>query len=181
LSNAAFAGSEFLNSYSAGLTFWGENVLLQSSDGRSENVDVKYSGVSLGYKLAYKAESTSYWSDFNLLYLQGNATSEAKSITFSDGVDGSAGGSAVAGISYYPNSKVSLSAGVGALYYKLQLTPPTSVVSVYDFRYSNPVKVIFTFGLSWDLSSSVVLSQNIISFMDPEVDSLWNVSISYRH
>lgn len=181
VAHAARTSSEFLNSYSAGLMFWGENILLQSSDGRSENIDVKYAGVSLGYRLSYKFESTAYWTDFNFIFLQGNAASEGKSITFSGSADANPGGSAFAGLSYFPSEKVAVSAGIGALYYKLHMTPPTSVVSVYDFRYSNPVKLVFAIGLTWDLTSAVSVSQNLISFTDPDVDSLWNVSISYRH
>ncbi len=173
------SSSEVVSQLKFGMQIWGENIILRAADGRSEKVDVKYAAADIGYRLGYKAGAFAYWLQADAFFLQGSAVSEGVSIDFSERVAGSFAGSGSGAVSFYPQKAVALDAGFGALYHQLQLSRPTSIVTAYEFGFSQPVKPYFLIGLNWNVSSRFRLEQSLLTFLDPAIDSAWNVSVSY--
>jgi hypothetical protein len=170
----------FYNYLGAGLALWGESIQLLTSDGRSENVDVKYSGVALSYDLSYKIQEWAFWGQALAWFIQGKAVSEGVSITYEDKVASTMPLGGLAGVSYFPHPNVALSLGGGALLHTLKLNPPTSVVTSYDFKYSQALKPMYSLSLDWYLNSSWRLQEKLMGFVNNTgLDSAWNVSLSY--
>lgn len=164
-----------------GVSLWGENVPLQTADGRSENIDVKYSGFSMGYEPSYKWINFAVWANAQALLLQGQAVSEGSSIIYQNKVKYSIPFLTDFGVSYYPHQNVSLGLGAGLLFHSLKLDPPTSVLTTYDFKYSDPLKIIYTFKLSWLMSKSWSLEQKIMTFAESNIDTGWDISLNYLY
>lgn len=167
------------HTFKFGISLWGESVPLQTTDGRSENVDVKYSGFSLGYEPTYKWLNFEAWVSAQALFLQGQAVAEGNSIIYQNKVKTSIPFLTDIGVGYHPHQNVNLGLGVGILLHTLSLEPPTSVVTTYDFKYSTPLKIIYTFKLVWLMSENLALEQKIMTFAESYIDTGWNVSLNY--
>ncbi|WP_148284956.1 hypothetical protein [Pseudobdellovibrio exovorus] len=168
------------NAFKFGLALWGENIKLLAADGRSEEIDMKYSGALLGYELGLKWTSWSIWTEAQALLLSGQASSTNTSIQYRDKAKGNIPFLFDAGFSYYPHTNVSLGLGAGLLFHSLTLEPPTSVVTTYEFKYSKPMKFFALFRLNWHISSNWSFEQKITSFTESHLDTGWNASMNYQ-
>lgn len=168
------------NTFKFGLALWGENIQLLAADGRSEEVDVKYSGALLGYELGLKWTSWAIWSEVQALLLSGQASSTNTSIQYRDKAKGNIPFLFDAGFSYFPHPNVSLGLGAGLLFHSLTLEPPTSVVTTYEFKYSKPMKLFALFRLNWNITPNWAFEQKITSFTESHLDTGWNASVNYQ-
>lgn len=165
--------------FKLGLALWGETIELLAADGRRENVDVKYSGASLGYELSHQWVSWGVWAELQAMILQAQAASEGSSITYNDSSKTNLPFIADAGFSYYPHKNVSLSLGAGVLFHSLSLEPPSSVLTTYEFKYSTPIKFLYALKLNWFMSNNWTFEQKIMAFSNSQLDTGWNVSFNY--
>lgn len=172
--------AQVANSLKLGLSLWGENIALLAADGRSEEVDIKYSGLAIGYEIGLKWTSWAIWAEAQTLFLQGQASSANNSIQYRDKIKPNVPFLFDFGFSYLPSSQVSLSLGAGALFHSLTLEPPTSVVTTYEFKYSKPLKPFLLFRLNWDLGPRWSFEQKIMAFTDSQIDTGWAAALGYR-
>lgn len=165
--------------FKLGLALWGETIELLAADGRREDVDVKYSGASLGYELSRQWVSWGLWAELQAMILQGQAASAGNSITYNDSSKTNLPFIADAGFSYYPHKNVSLSLGAGVLFHSLSLEPPSSVLTTYEFKYSSPIKFLYALKLNWFMNNNWTFEQKIMAFANSQLDTGWNVSFNY--
>lgn len=164
---------------SLGAVAWGEQILLQSGDGRTENILVEYTGLALGLDYTLKGESVGWNSSVKGMFLNGNAQAEGQSITYQNKVDAIAPVFVSTGLRFYPHEKVNVTLNVGATFYKLKLAPPTSVVTNYDFKYSDSVQPIAQLQLGWMVAENWMFQQEMFISEKNEVNAGWIVSLGY--
>ncbi|AZZ36088.1 hypothetical protein CIK05_04540 [Bdellovibrio sp. qaytius] len=165
--------------FSAGLVAWGEQILLQTGDGRSENILIQYTGFSFGLDHTFKGESIGWNNSVKAMFLQGDAQAQGQSISYENKVDAVTPVFVTTGLRFYPHEKVNVTLNVGATYYKLKLQPPTSVVTSYDFKYAEAIQPVAQLQLAWMLSDSFLFQQEIFATRKNDVSAGWNVSLGY--
>lgn len=162
-----------------GAAVWGEQILLQSGDGRSENILVEYTGLALGLDYTLKGESLGWNSAVKGLFLTGNAQAEGQSITYQNKVDAIAPVFVSTGLRFYPHEKVNVTVNIGATFYKLKLAAPTSVVTNYDFKYSDSIQPIAQLQLGWMVAENWMFQQELFVSEKNEASVGWIVSLGY--
>lgn len=167
-------------SFNAGGTVWGEQILIQTADGREEEVQVDYTGIKFGVGYVYRLENIGWNLGLDAMVLQGDAQTPGQDIVYQSKTQ-----SAVTpifawtGLYFYPQDKVNFGFDIGAVYYKVKLSPPTSVVTSYDFKYSNVLQATAKFHLAWMLSESTLFQQEIFITQDTIDRAGWSVSLGY--
>lgn len=162
-----------------GAAAWGEQILLQSGDGRTENIIVEYSGLALGLDYTLKGESVGWNTAVKALFLTGNAQAEGHSISYQNNVEAITPLFASTGLRFYPHEKVNITLNVGASFYQLKLDPPTSVVTSYDFKYANAVQAIAQLQLGWMVADNWLFQQEMFVSEKNEESVGWIVSLGY--
>lgn len=166
-------------SFNVGGTVWGEQILLQTADGREEEVQVDYTGVKLGMGYVYRWESTGWNLGVDTMLLQGDAQTPGQDIIYQSKTESVTPVFAWTGLYFYPQDKVNFGFDIGAVFYKVKLNAPTSVVTSYDFKYSNVLQACAKFHLGWKLSESTLFQQEIFVTQDTVDRVGWSVSIGY--
>lgn len=165
--------------FSAGAVAWGEQILLQTADGRRENILVEYTGLALGVDYTLTGDIAGWYTSVKTMLLQGQAQAEGQSITYQNKVDTVTAIFATTGLRFYPHEKVNVTLSAGAAYYKLKLEPPTSVVTSYDFKYSEDIQPVAQLQLGWMLSESLLFQQELFAASKNTVSAGWIVSLGY--
>lgn len=166
-------------SFSLGGTVWGEQILLQTADGREEEVQVDYTGVKFGVGYVYRWDGGGWNFGVESMLLQGDAQTPGQDITYKSKTDPVTPVFVWTGLYFYPQDKVSFGFDVGAVYYKVKLEAPTSVVTSYDFKYSKVIQPSAKFHLAWRLSESTMFQQEIFVSQDTVDRAGWSVSLGY--
>lgn len=164
---------------SLGASIWGEKILLQTGDGREENVAVEYTGVVLGLDYIFRWESIGLSFAIDTHFMNGQAQSEENTIVYKNKVDKVLPVFGWVGVRVYPHSKVVVGMNMGALYHSIKLEPPSSVVTYYDFKYANNIQAAAQLHLGWMLSDQWLFQQEIFMVQDIQAKSGWNVSLGY--
>lgn len=168
-------------SLNAGIVVWGEYIQLLTFDGREEEIDVKYSGLNLSYKMGYIFKTWILGANLEAWFLQGRAISKGVNIEYEDKAPFGVPAIASAYAEYFPQKNVSLTLEAGALYHQLQLSQPTSIVTSYEFKYSTAIKPLASLSLNWKFLKNLTFSERIIMFPNSTLLSpAWNVSVLYR-
>lgn len=162
-----------------GLFFWGQSIKLLTSDSRTENVDVKYTGLSLGYEYIQKWTDYSLWFEVMGSLAQGQAASAGTSIIYRKPIAPSALLLTDAGFAYHPHDNVLVGAGLGVFMHQLALDVPTSALISYEFKYSQPLKIFFAFKLGWLFADNWHFEQKMVSAIEPGINVGWNLSVGY--
>ncbi len=165
--------------FSAGAVAWGEQILLRTADGRTENILVEYTGLAVGLDYTLTGDLAGWYTSVKTMLLQGQAQAEGQSITYQNKVDAVTAVFATTGLRFYPHEKVNVTLSAGATYYKLQLEPPTSVVTSYDFKYSEDIQPVAQLQLGWMLNESLLFQQEIFAAAKNNVSAGWIVSLGY--
>ena len=167
-------------SFNVGGTVWGEQILLQTADGREEEVQVDYTGVKFGAGYVYRWEGGGWNIGAETMLLQGDAETPGQDIVYKSKTDPVTPVFAWTGLYFYPQDKVRFGFDVGAVLYKVKLKAPTSVVTSYDFKYSNVIQACAKFHLAWKLSEGTVFAQEIFVNQDTVDRAGWSVSLGYN-
>lgn len=165
--------------FSAGAVAWGEQILLRTADGRTENILVEYTGLAVGLDYLLTGDLAGWYTSVKTMFLQGQALAEGQSITYQNKVDAVTAVFATTGLRFYPHEKVNVTLSAGASYYKLQLEPPTSVVTSYEFKYSEDIQPVAQLQLGWMLNKSWLFQQEIFAAVKSNVSTGWIVSLGY--
>lgn len=165
--------------FSAGAVAWGEQILLRTADGRTENILVEYTGLAVGLDYTLTGDLAGWYTSVKTMFLQGQAEAEGQSISYQNKVDAMTAVFATTGLRFYPHEKVNVTLSAGATYYKLQLEPPTSVVTSYDFKYSEDIQPVAQLQLGWMLNESLLFQQEIFAAAKNNVSAGWIVSLGY--
>ncbi|MEK6627843.1 MAG: hypothetical protein AABY53_04405 [Bdellovibrionota bacterium] len=162
-----------------GLFFWGQTIKLITSDSRIEDIDVKYTGLTLGYEYIQKWTDYSLWFEMMGSLVQGQAASAGTTIVYQKAVTPGVLVLTDAGFAYHPHENVLFGAGIGAFVHQLALELPTSALVTYEFKYSQPIKMFFTFKLGWYFADDWYFEQKMVSSIEPGIDVGWNLSVGF--
>ncbi len=165
--------------FSTGVTAWGEQIKLLTGDGRQENILVQYTGLAFGLDYTRKGESVGWNSGVKAMILQGDALAEGQSIVYQNKVDMVTPLMASTGLRFYPHEKVNITLNVGAVYYKLKLEAPTSVVTNYDFQYADSIQPVAQLQLGWMVSEKLLFQQELFAAQKNNASVGWTVSLGY--
>lgn len=165
--------------FSAGAVAWGEQILLRTADGRTENILVEYTGLAVGLDYTLAGDLAGWYTSVKTMFLQGQAQAEGQSITYQNKIDAVTAVFATTGLRFYPHEKVNVTLSAGATYYKLNLEPPTSVVTSYDFKYAEDIQPVAQLQLGWMLNESLLFQQEIFAAAKNNVSAGWIVSLGY--
>lgn len=167
------------NNVTVGATAWGEQIRLQTSDGRSENIVVEYSGVSVDYSFVRRTNYLGTNVGLQGLFLQGQAQSEGQTILYKDKVGPIVPLILGAGLTAFPTEQVWIQFGLAAIYYQLKLTAPTSVITSYEFIYSKPVQILAQLKFGWQLGEKLFFQQSLFATETTNGSLGWTVSLGY--
>lgn len=165
--------------FSTGIVAWGEQIQLQTADGRSENILVEYTGLALGLDYTLKGDAAGWYNSVKVMFLQGQAQAEGQIITYQNKIDTITPVFVTSGLRFYPHEKVNVTLSVGAVYSNLKLDPPTSVVTSYDFKYSEDIQPVGQLQLGWILSDSILFQQELFATQKNNMATGWIVSLGY--
>ena len=165
--------------FSTGVTTWGEQIELLTGDGRQENILVQYTGFAFGLDYTLKGDLVGWNTGVKAMILQGDAQAEGQSITYQNKVDTVTPLLVSTGLRFYPHEKVNITLNVGAVYNKLKLEAPTSVVTSYDFKYADSIQPIAQLQLGWMVSENLLFQQELFAAQNNNTSVGWIVSIGY--
>ncbi len=177
--NKKNAASKSVNRLSLGAVTWGEQILLQTSDGRSANVVTEYTGLALGYEISYSKKSLGYHFGIQGLFLGGQAQSEGTNIVYKNKIDLMTPFLLDAGLQFYPTDNVWVGLSSGVMYSNLKLVPPTSIVTSYNFQYLKTAQLLAQLKLGWMLSEKWFFQQTLFVAEQSLSTPGWTVLFGY--
>lgn len=172
--------NELNHSVQLGAVLWGDQIELKTSDGRTEDINLAYTGVSLGYAYSFLQFSNSHFqAGVKNYFLTGKAKSKGTSIDFQSDSDKFTAPSVFISALYYPMKDVSLGFGADVMYYVVNLPRPVSIITVYEFSYSPKIQTLYHLDLTWYIDSGWSIRQSLFSSLSKYSSSGWDISLGY--
>lgn len=163
-----------------GAVLWGDLVELKTSDGRTEGINLSYTGVSLSYAYSFLRFSNSHLqAGAKGYFLTGKAKSKGSSIDFQSDTDKFSAPLVFINGLYYPAKNISLGIGVDVMYYVVNLPRPVSTITVYEFSYSPKVQSLYHIDLIWLIDSTWSIRQSLFSSLATYSSAGWDMSLGF--
>jgi hypothetical protein len=172
----------FQNKVLLGVATWGDEFSLKASDGRSEKVIAKYTGVSFRYELIKEFSEKFGWGvGAQALILQGDAQSTGATIVYQENIRSVYPTLIDTGFQWRPHQKISLGFSFGLMNYilRLQEPSPTNVAS-YEFQYSKNLQTIAQIKLDWALSDHLLFQQSLLVPEETPTLPAWTMSLGMQ-